>query len=188
MGRNKSGGRNNRKQGKKYTQTNSNNRKLRLSKEDDEMYARVIKNYGGGIAEIICNDKKTRLLHIRKRFRGRNRRDNQINPGTMVLAGLRSWEVRNDAKKERADILYVYSSNQMVELKKVSEINRFLFPEEEMCTDDVFEFAEVDTWEAKLNEKVLSELALKNANKEAQSTKEADVESLNLSDSEFEDI
>ena len=53
--------------------------KLRLAKEDGEMYAKVTKLFGNGMAEILCNDKVVRLLIIRRRFKGRNKRDNMIS-------------------------------------------------------------------------------------------------------------
>jgi len=181
MVKNKKGGRNHRKQASKHCQSGSKP-KLRLARDVDEMYARVEKIYGGGMADIKCNDNKVRLLHIRKKFRGRNRRDNTIAIGTMVLAGIRSWEVRAEGKKEKADLLYVYSRGQIGDLKKVSSINSFVFPEDEVIEDDGgFDISNTETWEDKLNEQDAS------ANAPMQNVKVTlNVESKKEEDDEFD--
>ena len=62
--------------------------KIRLVKESDETYAMVVKMNGNSMCDVICSDKEVRLLQIRKKFRGRNRRDNNIGMGTMLLEDL----------------------------------------------------------------------------------------------------
>ena len=66
--------------------------------------ARITKISGGGHAEILCSDKKTRTLVIRGKFRGRNKRSNTIRLNGIVIAGLRSvsmGEVVATNKKEK---------------------------------------------------------------------------------------
>ena len=58
MVKNKKGGRNNRKMASKHAQP-SNTSRIRFAKDDDEMYAKVVKMLGGRRAEIICNDKNS---------------------------------------------------------------------------------------------------------------------------------
>ena len=118
MVKNKKGGSRHKKQASKNTRDVSFNTKLRKAKEDGEMYARVIKMNGNGMADVICNDGVTRLLIIRRKFRGRNRRDNQVSLGTMLLVGIRLWEVVGGGKKPKVDLLYTYSAGQINELKK----------------------------------------------------------------------
>ena len=116
MVKNKKGGRNHRKQASKNSKPIVQ-AKIRLVKESDETYAMVVKMNGNSMCDVICSDKEVRLLQIRKKFRGRNRRDNNIGMGTMLLVGLRSWEVRKPGKKGKVDLLYVYSREQVDVLK-----------------------------------------------------------------------
>ena len=116
MVKNKKGGRNHRKQASKHAKPTVQ-AKIRLAKEEDETYALVVKLNGNSMCDVLCNDKEVRLLQIRKKFRGRNRRDNNIGLGTMLLVGLRSWEVRKPGKKGKVDLLYVYSREQVDTLK-----------------------------------------------------------------------
>jgi len=102
--------------------------RLRAAKADDEIYAKVRTMYGNGMAEVICNDMVVRLLIIRKKFTGRNRRDNSVSIDTMVLAGLRTWEVRAAKKKQKADLLCVYSGVTREDLEKLPGMNPRILP------------------------------------------------------------
>lgn len=102
--------------------------RLRAAKADDESYAKVLKMFGNGMAEVICNDMVVRLLIIRKKFKGRNRRDNAVSIDTMVLAGLRTWEVRAAKKKQKADLLCVYSGVTREDLEKLPGMNPRILP------------------------------------------------------------
>lgn len=116
MPKNKKGGSGHKKMANKHGEVKS--KELVVSREEDEVYAVVVKNYGNGRSEVRCNDGKTRMLFIPRRFRGRNRHDNMVNPGTIILVGLRSWEVRPPNKMEKCDLLYVYDETEVIRLKK----------------------------------------------------------------------
>ena len=98
--------------------------KMRYAQEG-ESYARVVKLYGQGMMDVICNDNVIRLCIIRKKFRGRNKRDNNCKIDSMVLVGLREWEVIAEKKKPKVDLLYTYDKNHMEELKNAKGINNF---------------------------------------------------------------
>ncbi len=117
MVKNKTGGNRHKKQARKNLNVPVST-KLRLAKEEGEIYAKVTKTFGGGMAEVICSDGVTRLLIIRRKFKGRNKRDNSIAIEIMVLVGKRLWEVVSDNKKQKVDLLYVYSHSQVEELYK----------------------------------------------------------------------
>ena len=102
--------------------------KMRYAKEG-ESYARIIKMYGQGNMDVLCNDNVTRLCIIRKKFRGRNNRDNNCKVDNMVLVGLREWEVIAEKKKPKVDLLYTYDKSQLDELKKASDLNKSILPE-----------------------------------------------------------
>ena len=154
MVKNKKGGRNNRKMASKHAQP-TNTTRIRFAKDEDEMYAKVVRMLGGRRAEIICNDKKTRILEIRKKFGGRNKRDNFIAQDSVVLVGVRSWEHRQEGKKEKADLLYVYSTGQLERLKNEAHIDDVILPNS-MTIDDKeemgFIISNTETWEDKWNE------------------------------------
>ena len=121
MVKNKTGGNKSKKSARKHI-SQPVNRKLRLVEEEGEQYAAVIKLYGGPNCEVICNDGITRLCVIRNKFRGRDKRDNNIAPGVWVLVGIRDWEARTN-KAEKCDLLEVYNSTEKDKLKSIKSIN-----------------------------------------------------------------
>ena len=136
MVKNKKGGSGHKKMARKHvTGGDFRQRKLREPK-DGEIFARVTRVNGGGVCEVICNDKINRQMIIRKKFRGRNKRDNNIGIGTMVLVGLRDWEVVSTKKKPKVDLLEVYNTSQMDELKKLKSLNNEILPEQEAAESD----------------------------------------------------
>lgn len=86
--------------------------------EKAEMYAKVTKMYGQGVCEVLCNDNKSRQCIIRNKFRGRNRKSNMVEPNTLVLVGLRDWEVIRQDKMEKCDLLEVYNAKQYKDIKQ----------------------------------------------------------------------
>ena len=153
MVKNKTGGKSHRKMASKYANMPTK-ATLRLAKDKDETYGRVLKLLGNGMADVLCTDKKTRLLQIRKKFRGRNKRDNTISMDTLVLIGLRSWEARSEGKKEKVDLLYVYSASQYDDLKQIPECNAVLPESLQSHTEEAggFVFGDVETWQKKQDE------------------------------------
>ena len=111
------GGNKAKRQGRKHTQGDTSHATRRATSED-EKYGIITKVYGNGRAEVKCIDGVFRLLIIRKKFKGRNKRDNTISLNCWVLAGLRSWEVRRADDRENCDLLEVYSSGDVEELKQ----------------------------------------------------------------------
>ena len=89
----------------------------RKAAEEGEIYGSVTNVFGNGRAEVMCIDGTRRLLMIRKKFKGRNKRDNTVTKGTWVLVGKREWEVRGASDKEVCDLLEVYSAADVENLK-----------------------------------------------------------------------
>ena len=98
--------------------------KIRYSSCEDEIYGSVAKIYGNGRILVTCNDNVERLCVIRKKFKGRNKRNNEINIGAYILIGKRSWNSDIEGKLETTDLLYVYSSQQANKLKYQNVINQ----------------------------------------------------------------
>lgn len=128
MVRNTTGGSRHKKQARKNHNASSIHKKTRLkdAKEDCEMYAIVSKNFGQGNCEVLCNDGEHRICVIRNKFKGRNKRNNMIDIGVRVLAGLRDWEVRAEGKMEKCDLLEVYNNREFEDLKKDPNFNATL--------------------------------------------------------------
>jgi len=121
MVKNTKGGNKHKKMARKSTAPTSQE-KIRFSSCEDEIYASVAKIYGNGRILVTCNDNIERQCVIRKKFRGKNKRHNEVSIGTYVLVGKREWETTS-TNKEVTDLLYVYSSEQVMGLKKNQVIN-----------------------------------------------------------------
>jgi len=121
MVKNKTGGKNHKKMASKNEKVFVN-KKIPLIKEHNEknqlIYGIVEKVNGGGRFNIKCCDGRVRLLELRRKFGGRNKRDNTVKLNTIVLAGLREWQVVRDNKLEKVDLMYVYRENDIPKLKK----------------------------------------------------------------------
>ena len=89
----------------------------RTRSEDGEIYACVVKLYGGANCEVLCEDGKSRLCIIRNKFRGRGKRGNILSPGVWVMVGDRSWEGTSDGKLEKCDLLEVYNEADKKKLR-----------------------------------------------------------------------
>ena len=123
MVRNKRGGSGHKKQASRHAKAPEKSFKLRLPKEEEEIIACVCKINGGGTTDIICNDGKKRLCIIRQKFRGRNKRDNELTLHAIVLVGMRSYEIVAPKKKQKTDLLYIYSEDQKIQLKQGGHLN-----------------------------------------------------------------
>jgi translation initiation factor IF-1 len=89
----------------------------RTRSEDGEIYACVVRLYGGANCEVLCEDGKSRLCIIRNKFRGRGKRGNILSPGVWVMVGDRSWEGTSDGKLEKCDLLEVYNEADKKKLR-----------------------------------------------------------------------
>lgn len=110
------GGNKSKKGARKHLNPTSS-RAVREKSEECEVYAAVVKLYGGSNCEVMCEDGRKRLCVIRKKFRGRDKRDNFIAPGVWVLVGMREYEARGADKQEKCDLLCVYRDDEKKKLK-----------------------------------------------------------------------
>lgn len=118
MVKNEKGGSKHKKFARKNVKGNSGfDERVRKSEHVDEIYASVSRILGNGRVEILCNDGQSRHCVIRNKFRGKNRRGNGVEQGSVILAGRRSWETPNPDKIETCDLLCVYNSSQINKLK-----------------------------------------------------------------------
>jgi len=93
---------------------------LRTSSCELECYGVVSQMNGFGMFYVVLENEKTLLGRIRRNFRGKSKRDNNVCKGAVVLVGLREWEAPN---YKEADLLEVYDANEIKQLKKIPSIN-----------------------------------------------------------------
>lgn len=172
MVKNKKGGSGHKKMARKHVRESFRQRRAREAGEG-EMYAKVVQINGGGVCEVMCNDKIQRQMVIRGKFRGRNKRDNTIKLNTMVLVGLRDWEIVSSKKKPKVDLLEVYNPNDMEQLKKFKNLNHEILPDGEKVEEDGFmmdnSFVEIDEeTEASLKESINKKMETVEENKEGE--------------------
>ncbi len=93
---------------------------------EGEMYAVASAVFGGGRAMVTGNDGIIRRLEIRGKFRGRNRRHNEVKIGGLVLVGDRIWTLNESTHKTKervCDLLYVYSTEELRTLQREGLLN-----------------------------------------------------------------
>jgi hypothetical protein len=99
-------------------------RALRLSTSELEKYGVITKLLGEGMFYVVTDistDAQPHLLgHIRKKFKGRSKRDNTITLGSVILIGLREWEGPNYKK---CDLLEVYDANEVRQLMTTPSVD-----------------------------------------------------------------
>tara|TARA_B100000795_G_scaffold98783_1_gene72547 strand:- start:2009 stop:2530 length:522 start_codon:yes stop_codon:yes gene_type:complete len=150
MVKNKSGGSGHKKMARKNVKDYGHMIKTRFPSNEDELISKVTKINGQGTCEVLCNDMVVRLCYIRKKFSGRNKRDNFIAIDNMVLVGKREWATTNKKKLQKVDLLYVYNSSQLEQIKKSKGFCVDILPESEKPLDNVFDITEEeDEYETK---------------------------------------
>jgi len=159
MVKNKKGGSGHKKMASKHSKdTGSRNRKVRIP-TSGEMLAKVQIMYGGPNCKVICNDKVSRLMVIRKKFTGRRRRDNNIGVDSVVLIGIREYEVLNNKKLQKVDLLEVYAADEVEELYEKKLLNDCILPEKQQSvkSDMNIPFDITDEEDIPINKKINKE-------------------------------
>ena len=118
MVKNTTGGNKSKGFARKNVNTSKQSSKLRVAEEEGEIYAAVVKLFGGTMCSVIGDDKVERRCIIRGKFRGGNRRDHTLKSGTLVLVGEREWITEKAGKVRQCDLLEVYSDIDKERLKK----------------------------------------------------------------------
>lgn len=189
MPKNTKGGSGHKRQARKHTSGGNQNNRTRFSEDPLEMYAVCTKLYGQGHVEVMCHDGVSRMCVIRKKFKGRGKRDNSVIMGTWLLVGKREFEVRAAGKKEKCDLLEVYRDNDKTVLQqKASDINWSVLKAQapdgtEADDEDTFQF--VDERTIKYNE-MLEETVNHDKNKGAATLEASDDESVSFKGDEID--
>ena len=92
MVKNTHGGSKHKSQARKAN-NNTNRNVVVEPKDPSEKFAKVIKMYGNGMVGVELQGCKTQLVcHIRGKFRGKNKKHNNVGLNSVILVGLRDWE------------------------------------------------------------------------------------------------
>jgi initiation factor 1A len=118
MVKNTTGGTGAKSLGRKH-QTSGTDRRLRLSENEFEKYACVTKILGNGMCEIHTFDNMKLMGHIRKKMKGKHKRNNLVSSLSIVLVGLRDFE--NPPKN--CDIMVIYDDIQIEQIRQIPSIN-----------------------------------------------------------------
>lgn len=98
------------------------NDKLRLSEDRCECYAIVSKLLGNGMCHVFCQDVdavKEMICFIRGKFRSRNKKNNMVVAGSLVLVGIREFE----SAQNKCDLLEVYDEEGQRQLRANPAVN-----------------------------------------------------------------
>ncbi len=111
------------------------------------------------MAEVLCEDKVIRLLIIRKRFKGRHKRDNNIAVNKVLLVGRRLWEVVNPKKKQKVDLLYVYSDGQIDDLRPKVNVNSIVLPDYIEKEEEIaYDLSSKNDWKDEKNKTIVGDI------------------------------
>lgn len=128
MVKNTKGGSSHKKQARKHTGDGGGNSRTRFSEDPAEIYACCSKLLGNGRCYVQCQDNVERLCVIRKKFKGRGKRGNEVSPGVWLLVGKREFEAVVEGRIQKVDLLEVYSQSDKKKLQQaVSSVKWSIF-------------------------------------------------------------
>lgn len=133
------------KNSKKYSKNVSEEKTNTVYKTDQEEYGLVTKKLGNGRFLVKLQLKKQEVIGrlCGRMKRGRNKRSNWVDEGSVVLVGIRDYQ------EDKVDIVHVYNSSEVRDLKKSGEYIeesgiQFKIKEESKEEDDcVFDFDDI---------------------------------------------
>lgn len=164
MVKNTCGGSKHKSQARKFVNPSNVRSHLRTAEEGEE-YAKVLQLCGSGICQIETVGGKQYNCHIRGKFKSRNKKDNTVLKGGIVLVGLRDFESQEEKKVggkiklPNCDLLEVYNSSEINRLKQTVNIDWKNLVKEELDSikkidTDYVDFVQnddVDEYEAIMN-------------------------------------
>jgi initiation factor 1A len=116
MVRNTQGGSGHKSQARKLV--SSSRGPVRTQLEEGAHFAMVFKLYGNGMCQVIADNGEELLCHIRGKFRGRNKSNNIVSVGSLLMVGLRDFST-----KKECDLLEVYDVADVRILKSTPGID-----------------------------------------------------------------
>jgi hypothetical protein len=124
MVKNTHGGNKSKSMARKNTQNDNDasSEQLRHPAHDFEQIAFVTRALGNGMFYATNTLGNQLLVHIRNKFKGRSRRNNDVSLGKLVLIGLRDWE---HPYFKNADLLFVYDDHHFHALSSKHDLSAF---------------------------------------------------------------
>ena len=104
MVKNTMGGTGTKSLARKHISSNESGGTIRLPSGPLEQIVIVTKMLGNGMCEVFNNEDVRFIAHIRAKFKGRNRRSNDISLNSFILVGIRDWE----KPFKNVDVIFVY--------------------------------------------------------------------------------
>jgi len=99
------------------------------------MYAKVIKRLGGRFLQVILEDNTEALAKIRGKLYKRG----WMNPGDIILVGLRPSDI--NVKKKKVDVIHLYKKDEISNLIVYKELdNKFVLGKDTSNKEDCFTF------------------------------------------------
>lgn len=124
MVKNQFGGSSHKKFARKNSTTSEHRPNVRTAREEGEIYANVVKIYGGGVCGVRdMNTGNEYMCIIRGKFRGKDKKNNLVEIGSWVLVGLRDWESTAKDQKPKCDLLEIYTKDEFNRLKNMVRCN-----------------------------------------------------------------
>lgn len=121
MVRNNKGGKNGKKVARKHANAETMDQEIkfvRMPEDPSEFFACCKKMLGNATCSIVDFNGNEYICVIRKKFKGRGRRQNTITRGTIMLVGKRGFETQGTSTKPKCDVLEVYNEKEMQFLRK----------------------------------------------------------------------
>ena len=93
-------------------------------KDDNSEYAFIAKATGGGIftARMNISGEMVRAILPGKLTYGKQKKKNFVSEGTVVLVSFREFEAPKEKKLRNVDVIYVYTADEVRQLKKAGEL------------------------------------------------------------------
>ena len=112
---------------------------LRFPNDEFEQIASVTRLLGNGMFYATNTLGDQLLCHIRNKFKGRSRRNNDVIVGKLVLIGLRDWEQPH----KNADLLFVYDDSDFHTLSSKHDLSSFITSHDNNY-DNLLDFSHFD--------------------------------------------
>jgi hypothetical protein len=116
MVKNTIGGKKGKKMANKRTMNNDVN--YPISTDENMIYVCVTKIFGGGVFQVVDNDKTVYKAFLRGKMKGSNKRHNLVSIHSILLAGIRM----DSSDKSIVDILFVYDTHQIQTLSLIPSL------------------------------------------------------------------
>ena len=99
--------------------TSNNDVHYPISTDENMIYVCVTKIFGGGVFQVVDNEKNEYKAFLRGKMKGSNKRHNLVSMHSILLAGIRI----DSSDKSIVDILFVYDTHQIQTLSLIPSLN-----------------------------------------------------------------